>query len=487
MGKSLVKNSIYNILYKVITALYPLIAVTYVSHILLSDKMGMVSYAQNIVSYFAVFAALGIPTYGIREIAIKAEDRGGRSQIFWELFTINFISTTISLVAYGILILSVDKFIENLLLYEIAGLQILFNYINVDWFYQGMEEYKYISIRSIIVKIIAIISLPLAIRSQDDYLWYAVIYSLAIGGNNVFNIFRIKKYICKPKKKIHIIKHLKSIGILLMVSVAVEIYAMIDTTMLGIFCDDRTVGCYSNAMKLIRMVNTMAAAIGAVLFPRLSVIFSNSDRKQFNELVNKGLKIMLVIAFPASVGMIMCSSSIVRVFFGDSFIAAIPILKILALMIPVVVCNTLMGGQVLVTTKQENKYVITVVIASVVNVILNAIFIPKFGAVSAAIASLISEVIDIVLYWWFSRKFVNIKISIHFILSIFTPLLLYVIISKKVITLLPLGTFTSLITNIVVCIVLYFFIGYFMHNESIIFVKKKFEDILLKNKIHKSK
>lgn len=478
MGKSLMKNSIYNILYKVVTALYPLFAVTYVSHILLAEKMGMVSYAQNIVSYFAVIAALGIPTYGIREIAVRSNNKNKRSQVFWELFIINFISTTISIVIYLVLIFSVNRFLENKILYEIAGLQIFFNYLNVDWFYQGMEEYKYISLRSIIVKLVSLIALPLTIHSQDDYLWYAMIYCLAIGGNNIFNIIRIRKYICKPRKKIQVIKHLKSIAILLMVSIAVEIYAMIDTTMLGIFCDDQTVGCYSNAMKLTRMVNTMAAAIGAVLFPRLSVIFNNNDKREFNELVNKGIKIMLVIAFPAAVGMIVCSHSIITIFFGNSFAESVPILKILAFMIPVVVCNTLLGGQVLVTTNQEDKYVITVIIASAVNVILNALFIPKFGATSAAIASLISEIIDIILYLYFARKYVKINISAQYIMSVGIPLLLYIMISKVIISPLELGNFWSLSINIIVCVILYFPIGYIMKNEAIIFAVNKVKSMI---------
>ena len=164
MAKSLVKNSIYNIMYKLVTAIYPLIAVTYVSHILMADNMGIVSYAQNIVSYFAVIAALGIPTYGIRETAIRAKNKEERSQLFWELFTINFISTTVSLIAYIFLIFNIGKFHDNLILYLVAGLQIFFNYFNVDWFYQGLEEYEYISKRSIVVKLSSLIALPILIH-----------------------------------------------------------------------------------------------------------------------------------------------------------------------------------------------------------------------------------------------------------------------------------------------------------------------------------
>lgn len=485
MGKSLVKNSIYNIFYKVITALYPLIAVTYVSHILQSERMGMVSYAQNIVSYFVVISALGIPTYGIKETAIRADDKRARSKLFFELFIINAISTTIALVLYMILIASVERFHNNLSLYIIAGLQITLNYFNVDWFYQGLEEYKYISIRSIIVKICALFLLPILVRTSDDYIYYALIYCLAIAGNNIFNIIRIRKYVQFSRCKLQFRIHLRPIFLLLIASIAVEIYVMIDTTMLGLFCDNTTVGCYSNAMKLTRTVNTMAAAIGAVLLPRLSSIFQKNDKKQFNDLVNSGIQIMLMVAIPASVGMILLSEEIIYVFFGMSFTDAIPILRILALMVPVVVCNTLLGGQVLVTTNMESKYVISVTLASIVNVCLNALFIPRYGAPSAAVASLISEIIDLVLYLWFTREYIRLKFSIRYVTSMGIPLIIFIIISKFGISKIEMNYIVFLIINVMTCLIVYFGVGLILKNDAMVLVFQKIRSIILKKTAQK--
>lgn len=478
MRKSIVKNSLYNIIYKVITALYPLVAVTYVSHILQAERMGMVSYAQNIVSYFTIIAALGLPTYGIREIAKRADSIKERSDLFWELILVNAISTTLSCIVFIVLIFAIPKFHDNLTLYIVAGLQIFLNYINVDWFYQGMEEYKYISIRSIVVKIFALFSLPLLIHTSDDYIYYALIYCLAIAGNNVFNIIRLKRYIQKPSKRLNVMCHLKPVLILLIASIAVEIYAMVDTTMLGIFCDDSTVGCYSNAMKLTRMVNTMAAAIGGVLLPRLSVAFENKEMGKFNELVNSGIKIMLVIAIPASIGLILLSKEIILVFFGTSFEPAIPILRILALMVPIVVCNTLLGSQVLITTNMESKYVLSVTVASLFNVCLNSLFIPRFGAQSAAVASLISECIDLIFYLWFSRNYVRLKIQVRYVLSILIPLTVYILLSLLVIRPMNMGNMSTLLVNIIICILVYFGLGLLMKNEAMLFAYGKIKTIV---------
>ena len=219
------------------------------------------------------------------------------------------------------------------------------------------------------------------------------------------------------------------------------------------------------------------------MFPRLSVVFKNKDKEYFSNLVNTGLKIMLMITIPAMVGLIVCSEDIILLLFGSSFKDAIPMLQLLSLMTPVIVCNTLLGGQVLVTTNQENKYVLTVVTASIVNVILNSLFIPKYGAPSAAIASLISECIDLILYLYFSKKYVKIKLSLSFIFSMIVPLILYIFISKIIISKICVNILVSLCTNIVVCVLIYFGIGYLMKNEAIIFSINKVKELITRKKI----
>lgn len=482
MKKSLVESSLYNILYKLITALYPLISATYVSHIIGSEKIGTIAYAQNIVSYFVILAALGLPTYGTREIAKRANDLQQRSGLFYELAAINVISTTAALLFYGALVLGVARFHTNPVLYCIAGLQIFLNYFNVDWFYQGLEEYKYISLRNIFVKIAALVFLVSLIRTKEDYLYYALIHCLAIAGNNILNVIRIPRYLQRPRCGLRIQQHFKPILVLLIVSIAVEIYVMIDTTMLGIFCNDRIVGCYSNAMKLTRMVNTMTAAICAVMLPRLSLIYSENNLEEFNKLVNTGLKMMLLFAVPAMVGILLLSEEIIYVFFGETFSEAVPILRVLSLMIPVFVCNSLLGGQVLVTTNKEKKYAVSVTTASVINVTLNSLFIPRYGATSAAVASLISEVVVLALYVYFSRDVIQIRLPVRYIVSISIPLILFGLVSRTVLAGLQLGNLATIFVNVAACLVLYFGLGYLLGNEMMILMVEKVKTICSRKK-----
>ena len=195
--KSLKKNSLFNVLYKLLNVVFPLIYTVYLAHVLLPVGVGKVASAQNIVQYFTMFAALGIPNYGIREIAKVRDQIKDRDKVFSELFFVNASSTTVFVIAYYSFVNLHPFFADNRLLYNICGINVLFNYINVDWFYQGEEEYKYIAIRSFVIKVLSTISIFIFIRNENDYILYAFIYFFALGANNILNIINLKKYSIK--------------------------------------------------------------------------------------------------------------------------------------------------------------------------------------------------------------------------------------------------------------------------------------------------
>ena len=207
--KSLIKNSIFNILYKLLNVVFPLITSIYVSNIILADGVGKVSFASNIVSYFSLIAVLGIVSYGPREIGKIGNNKSEISKLFSELFVINFISTTICSLLFLILTFTIPKFSSDYILFLFSGIPLFLNYINVDWVYQGLEEYGYITIRSFIVKIISFISLFIFVKSKNDYINYALISSISLALNHIFNIIHLRKYVKFSIKKINLVKHLK--------------------------------------------------------------------------------------------------------------------------------------------------------------------------------------------------------------------------------------------------------------------------------------
>lgn len=390
-NKSLAKNSIYNVIYRLLNTVFPLIATVYSSHILLSSGVGKVTSAQNIVSYFTLIASLGIPTYGIKAIAVARQDKEKLSQTFWELFIINFISSVASSLCFVVMIENASFFKGETPLYFVAGVNLFANVLNVDWFYQGLEEYKYITLRSIVVKAISYALMFVFVRDSSDYIVYALLSSIALVGNYFFNAVRVWKYITPHFSGLHFSKHLKPIMFLLASTVAVEVYTLADTTMITFMCNDSAVGMYDAASKITRVVRGVCTSACAVFLPRLSLYYCQNLLKEFKKLIEKGFKILLIFTIPAVIGIILIVDPAIVLLFGESFEGSMFPAQILSISIISVALSGFFGNQVLVTIGKEKTVMLSTMIGAVSNVCLNSILIPSMGISGAAIASVITE------------------------------------------------------------------------------------------------
>lgn len=411
-SKSLLNNSLYNMLYKGLNIIFPLVTVTYVSRILLPTGVGKVSYAQNIAQYFVTLAALGIPNYGIREIAKRREDEEDRSKTFSELFTINLISTILFSLLYYTMITVFPTFRDDYFLSLVVGSSIVLNVINVDWFYQGVEEYQYIAIRSGIVKLLSLIMVFVFIRKPEDMVIYAGINCLAVCGNNVLNILNLRKFDIKLSfRNLKLRPHMKPIFLLLASVISVELYTLLDTTMVGAICDDDSVAYYTNSMKLIKLLITFITAIGGVLLPRLSYYHMNNEEEKCSEVVSRVFSIMLFLFVPCQIGIFMLSDEMVRLLFGQAFAPAGTTLRIASFLICTLGFSNLFGTQVLLTYGKEKLLLMTTVGGAVSNVVLNSILIPVYAQNGAAFASVISETIVTLLSIILASRYIRLRLD----------------------------------------------------------------------------
>lgn len=449
--KSLLKNSIYNVIYRLVSLLFPLVSSAYVSRILLADGVGKVSLAQNFVSYFMVIAGLGLANYGVREIGISQKKKFKYSKVFIELIIISFISTLICSLIYYYIVFSNEIFYENRVLYYAVGIQLILNSINIDWFFQGMEEYGYITVRSLIVKVIVMISMFFLVRSREDIVSYALLTSLAIAGNNIFNIIHVRKYIVINRsiiKKLNIVRHIKPLIILLSTSITVELYTKLDITMLGVMSSEENVGYYAYAVKIISIVVNIAATASVILLPRLSYYYKNNNISQFNKTVNNAYRILFVLTLPMTIGLILVSSPVVNMLFGESFYPSSITVKILSVLVFIKAIGNLFGTQVLLTVGQEKKLFITTLIGAITNIIFNLLMIPIWGENGAALASVISEFLVLLVQMYYAKRYVNFKIDKRICISTIMStifMIIIVIASKKIINNELIGLLISII------------------------------------------
>lgn len=415
---SVAKNVIYSVIYRVINMAFPLVTAVYVSHVLQASGVGKVGTAQNIVQYFVLLAPLGIANYGTREIARIRDNKLETEKLFSELFLINTVSSLFCIFAYYNMILGLDYFAPERKLYAVAGIPIVLNLINVEWFYHGYEDYGYIAIRSITVKLLSLFAIICFVRSQDDYLIYALIYTLGIAGNYVFNAVNLlRRGIRFSWKEISITKHLSPIFFLLCSNIAIELYTLLDTTMLGYLCEDSVVGYYTNSIKLVKIVVSLIGAIGSVLLPRLSYYRNKNMLDACNNLINQIIQVMLFFAIPCGIGVAVLAAPLVKVLFGTSFLPAVSTVRIATILIYVLGFSNLFGTQVLLTFNQERKLLVCTCIGAASNILLNSVLIPLFYHNGAVIASVVSECLVTLFTILFSRKYIHIQVPSVFLLK----------------------------------------------------------------------
>ncbi|HAT4090155.1 TPA: flippase [Clostridium perfringens] len=467
MGKSITRNATFNMMYKALSVIFPLVIVSYASRKLGATGIGLVSSAQNLVTYFTMFAALGIPSYGVRIIAQTKKNKLECNKTFTELFLINLVSTIISIIAYFILIMNFDHtFIK--LNYIFSSL-IFINIFNVEWVYEAFEEYKYIAIRSFLVKGISLIALFVFVKNENDLFYYSIIVCLGIGGNYLLNLFKLREYVKFNFKALSFSRHFHVIMTFFGAVIAIELYSLLDITMLTYMTNSTNVGYYSNATKIIKMLANTMTAIGAVLLPRLSLYFVEKKYDEVQKITQKFLDVIMILAIPACIGMILISDQIVYVLFGVDFKEAISTVRILS---PLIILMPLSGGifgQILLTSGKEKVYFRCVCSGAFINIILNIIFIGLWKQNGAAFASICTEIIVSFLMILYSNKVININFNKGNMIKVCSSVITFAIVVLIIKILTPnISYVISMTIEILTAIAIYIILLSLLRHELIV-------------------
>ena len=400
--KSLNKNMIMSTILTISNFIFPLITYSYVARIISPSGIGKVAFVNSVLSYFIYIATLGIPSYGLRECAKLRNDKEKLSKTFQELLIINLVSTMFAYILLFIVIISVNKLHNYKILFLIMSSQIFLNSIGVEWLYQALEEYSYITIRSVFFKVIGVLLTFILIKSPDDILLYGFLTIFAASANYICNFINIHKYITFKKfKNYNLKKHFKPIFSLLTASIIISIYANFDIVMLGFISSEYEVGLYNAALKIKSILLSLSTAITAVMIPRISYYIQKKDEKGINKLLIKSLQISLLIAFPVCIYCLVFSKNILLFVCGISYIEAENTLKLLMILILPLILTNLFGNQILIPFGKENRFSQSVFIGMWINLILNLLLIPKYGASGAAFGSIITEIWNV---FWMSHN-----------------------------------------------------------------------------------
>lgn len=409
MKSSIKKNTIYNMVKTLASIIFPLITFPYISRVLLPDNVGKINFGSSIVSYFSLVATLGITTYAVRECSAAKTDRNALEKIASEIMSINIVTMAISYVGLILCLIFVPMLRDYRMLIAIQSLSIFFTVVGADWLNTSMEDFQYITIRTVAFQVVALVLMFLFVKEPDDYIIYAIISLVASSAGNFCNVFYRRKYgkICFVWK-MNWKEHFSSIMGLFVLLLSQTILNSMDITMLGLMKGDFEVGIYSTAYKLVNVVNQIVASIAFVLMPQLSRAIHDNDIKRTNHLLHNAAVLSATIGIPCFAGLNLLAEEVIDIVGGVEYVSAVVPLRILSVTLLLGCVAGLYGNMYLLPSKKEKKYTIACGLAMVINLIGNALLIPLLSVEGASVVTVISGIIICIVVYICSRKYVII-------------------------------------------------------------------------------
>ena len=475
--KSMGLNAVLSGFKTALSVIFPLITFPYISRVLTVESVGKYNFAYSVMTYVSLFAALGISTYSIRECSKVRDNRGLLDKTASEIFSINVISTVISYLVLFALLLFIPFFEDYRGVILILSINVVFTTIGCEWIYPVYENYLYITLRSLITHLVALLLLFLMVRESDDVIPYAMVTVLATSGGNIFYLIGRRKY-ARIRFTINdgMKRHIKPIMTIFANTVTTSIYVNSDIIILEILTSDRIVGLYSASAKIYSIVKNILASVITVSVPRLSHYWQNKQKEEFDATCHRVFMALFVIGAPAMIGLASLSRYVVLLISSSKYEEAAPSLQILSVALLFSLYAWFFKSSILIPTGNEEKILRATLIASILNISLNFLLIPAFMQNAAAFTTLIAEVICLGFAYFYGRKYYTISIQRRDWISVILGCVLIFTVCK-IVPVFFSGTITIVMVAILLSILLYFGILLLFKNTAIVFalriVKKR--------------
>lgn len=401
-------NIFYNILNQIVSFIVPLILSPYVARVLSAELIGDYSYALANSSYFVLIEALGFSLYGMLKVSANRADKNYISTLFKEIMIAKFFLMVICIIVYTISFVWTSS--DNKILCAIMIMNIISTGIDSTWFLMGMEDFKTTALRNIAVRLVNVFLIIILVKSEKDFLIYAIIMQLSNVISYIVVFPTVKKYIISSKVSFkNILKHTIKSLIYFVPGIVNTIFTSADKTVLGAFANSYEVGVYEQASKICSLCGSVINSISNVVMPRVTYLNHNASNEKSKRFMFKTLHYASIVAIAVTVGIICISDEFVPLFFGLGYEKSAVLLKILAFNVLMSILANYIGQQCLISNGKQNQYNIAISVGALLNVILNLFMVERFQSVGISVASVVSSG---VLFWVvlvFSREIISLK------------------------------------------------------------------------------
>lgn len=389
----------------------PLITFPYTSRILGPHGTGWMNFALSFAGYFAMFATIGVPGTGIREIARARDDARELSAKAQELFALHLGASLFAFAVYvGVVLLRTDLQKEHVL-FLVAGASIVLSSLSIDWLYQGMEDYAFITIRSLVFSFLSLVALFAMVHRPEHYVICTGISVAASLGSAILNFWNARSILFRRREQPwNFRRHLKSMGSCYAMSLVSSLYLSLDVVLLGFLSKPENVGYYAAASRFLGLTWSMISSFGATLMPRLSYYSETGNDAGFQTMIDKSIAMTVMLCIPVMAALLYLGEDIIRLFAGEAFLPAVACLNLTVPGLLFASLANILAWQILFPKKQDGKVLFSISIAAVLSVASNLILIREYAHVGAALSKLISEVAVVAALYVQARKICSIRV-----------------------------------------------------------------------------
>ena len=414
MNKSISKNILFKLLLNFFNLIIPILIGPYALRVLGPDNMGSVKFSLTIYGYFYIFAGFGVYQYGLREVSRVRDNKEKLSSVFTNLFIFTLITNIITVAIYVIFIHNSYYGSQTYIACMIMTFNLVANVFYIEWLNEALENFGFITIKTIVVRIIYVILLLTTVRSSDNLKEYMIVLVLYTLLNNLLSFIYIKRRIKFNFSNIKLKKHIKPMFLVVILSNANVLYTQLDRLMLGQFVSTVSVAYYATAQNISTMINTLLLTVITVTIPRLSNYVANDSNEEYLTLLDKISKLYFLFLFPASIGMFLLSKEIILLYGGSEYMASVPIMMVFSLYIISLGYDTILSNQVMYTRRKEKQQVKIIFIGGLINLLLNILLVVfrKYNGTTAVATTLFANICVIVMENIYVRKVLRVKFNI---------------------------------------------------------------------------
>ena len=407
---SLKKNFTYSSILTTANYIFPLLTYPYVSRVLGVTNIGICNFVDSIVNYFILFSMMGMSIVGIREIAKCRGDRKRLNEVFSSLFFLNSLSTSVVLVILCISIFMVPKFGEYKELMLFGVLKLMFNYLNIEWLYKGMENFRYITVRSILVKCAYVVCVFVFVHEQDDYaLYYGLLCGMTII-NGIINILYARRSVSFTPYSLSIKPYVRPFLVLGLYLFLTSMYTSFNVAYLGFMSGEVQVGYYTTATKLYTILLALFSALTGVLMPRMSSFIAEGRMTEFVKLQKKAVDVLLAFSFPVIALSTILAPQIISLISGAGYEGAIVPMRIVMPLVFIIGYEQILIIQVLMPLKEDKAILRNSIIGASIGLLMNILLVGTMQSIGSALVWVASEIAVLLSAQFFLAK----RYHIHF-------------------------------------------------------------------------